>query len=58
VKGEVAEEARRVKEAAVGDLLIFGHTQLAETLMRAGLVDLLDISVLSYAVSRPAGNEG
>ena len=58
VKGEVAEEARRLKEATVGDLLIFGHTQLAETLMRAGLVDLLDISVLSYAVSRPAGNEG
>ncbi len=45
VKGEVAEEARRLMEAAVGDLLIFGHTQLAETLMREGLVDLLDISV-------------
>lgn len=45
MKGDVAGEARRLEEAAAGDLLIFGHTQLAETLMRTGLVDLLDISI-------------
>ena len=43
--GDVADEARRLKDAAAGDLLIFVHTQLAETLMGAGLVDLLDISI-------------
>lgn len=45
VSGDVVEQARRLKETAPGDLLIFGHTQLAETLMRAGLIDLLDISI-------------
>ncbi len=45
LRGDVVTEARRLKENATGDLLIFGHTQLAETLMRAGLVDLLDLSV-------------
>jgi dihydrofolate reductase len=45
LRGDVATEASRLKESTAGDLLIFGHTQLAETLMRAGLVDLLDLSI-------------
>ncbi len=45
VRGDVVNEARRLKDNSDGDLLIFGHTQLAETLMRAGLVDLLDVSI-------------
>ncbi len=43
--GDVVAKARRLKEDTAGDLLIFGHTQLAEALMRAGLVDLLDLSI-------------
>ncbi len=45
VRGDVVDEARRLKQGSTGDLLIFGHTQLAVALMRAGLVDLLDLSV-------------
>jgi dihydrofolate reductase len=45
VRGDVVEEGRRLKQLTRGDLLIFGHTQLAEALMRAGLTDLLDLSV-------------
>ena len=42
--GDVVTESRRLRDNTDGDLVIFGHTQLAETLTRAGLVDLLDIS--------------
>jgi dihydrofolate reductase len=32
-------------ETGSGDLLIWGHTRLAETLLRHGLVDLIDLSI-------------
>lgn len=35
----------RLKQETRGDLLIWGHTSLAETLMRHGLVDVLDLSI-------------
>ena len=38
-------EAARLKDTTSGDLLIWGHTRLAEALMRHGLVDLIDLSV-------------
>jgi dihydrofolate reductase len=45
IHGDVVAEAVRLKEATSGDLLIWGHTHLAETLMRHGLVDLIDLSI-------------
>jgi dihydrofolate reductase len=40
-----AKEVARIKDESRGDLVIWGHTQLAETLMRAALVDVLDVSI-------------
>jgi dihydrofolate reductase len=45
VPGDPAKGVRRIKEESGGDLVIWGHTQLAETLMREGLVDVLDVSI-------------
>ena len=45
VRGDPVAEAKRIKGEISGDLLIFGHTQCAESLMRAGLVDILDLSI-------------
>jgi dihydrofolate reductase len=45
IRGDPVSEVRRLKEQTSGDLLIFGHTRLAEALMRAGLVDTLDMSI-------------
>jgi dihydrofolate reductase len=45
VGGDVTAGAARLKEATSGDLLVWGHTRLAETLMRHGLVDLIDLSI-------------
>ena len=45
VGGDVAAGAARLKDATSGDLLIWGHTRLAEALMRHGLVDVIDLSV-------------
>jgi dihydrofolate reductase len=45
VNGEVTSEAARLKRETSGDLLIWGHTRLADTLLRARLVDLIDLSI-------------
>jgi dihydrofolate reductase len=45
VGGDVVAGAARLKDTTSGDLLIFGHTRLAEALMRHGLVDLIDLSI-------------
>jgi dihydrofolate reductase len=45
IGGDVVAEAARLKDTTRGDLLIWGHTRLAETLMRHGLVDLVDLSI-------------
>ena len=45
LSGDVVEETRRLKADGVGDLVIWGHTRLAETLMRCGLIDVLDLSI-------------
>jgi dihydrofolate reductase len=45
IGGDVITETARLKQATGGDLLIWGHTRLAETLMRHGLVDVIDLSV-------------
>jgi dihydrofolate reductase len=45
VRGDVAVEARKLKEREGGDLLIWGHTRLAESLMKSRLIDMLDLSI-------------
>ena len=45
VGGDVITEAAKLKEQTSGDLLIWGHTRLAETLLRHGLTDLIDLSI-------------
>jgi dihydrofolate reductase len=45
LNGDPLEEIRRLKNQDGGDIVIWGHTRLAETLMRNGLVDVLDVSV-------------
>jgi dihydrofolate reductase len=45
VSGDPVCEVARLKQEPGGDLLILGHTQLAETLMRSGLVDVLDVTI-------------
>ena len=45
IKGDAVTEAKRLKDESGSDLVIWGHTRLAESLMRAGLVDVLDISI-------------
>jgi len=52
ITGDAAAGAARLKEAASADLLIWGHTRLAETPLRRGLVDLIDVSIHPLLVGR------
>jgi dihydrofolate reductase len=54
VAGDVVAEATRLKAETSRDLVIWGHTRVAETLMRRGLVDLMDVSIHPLLVGRGA----
>jgi dihydrofolate reductase len=45
IRGDVVSEVSKLKQQDGGSLLIFGHGQLGETLMREHLVDELDLSI-------------
>jgi dihydrofolate reductase len=45
VRGDVAVEAAKLKQQHSRDLIIWGHTQLAETLFKHRLIDVLDLSI-------------
>ena len=45
VRGDVAAEAAKIKQQEGRDLIIWGHTQLAETLFKSRLIDVLDLSI-------------
>jgi len=45
VRGDVVAEVQKLKDQAGGDLVIWGHTRLAETLLRSQLIDQLDLSI-------------
>jgi dihydrofolate reductase len=45
VRGDAATEVATLKEQEGGDLLIYGHTVLAEALWKHGLIDVLDVAV-------------
>lgn len=52
VRGDVVTEVARLKEGQGGDLLVYGHGLLGETLLREGLLDVLDLSVHPLALGR------
>ncbi|MQY30572.1 dihydrofolate reductase family protein [Nocardia aurantia] len=45
VRGDVVAEVARLKQQDGGNLLVMGHGLLGETLLRAGLLDVLDLAV-------------
>jgi dihydrofolate reductase len=53
VSGDVVAGVRELKEAAGDDLLVYGHGRFGQTLVDAGLVDELSLTVVPVFV--PAG---
>jgi dihydrofolate reductase len=45
VRGDVAVEVTKLKQQDGRDLVIFGHGLLGETLLKQGLLDVLDLSI-------------
>ena len=45
VRGDIETEVTKLKEQDGGDLLVYGHGRLAETLLSRRLLDVLDISI-------------
>ena len=45
VRGDVETEVTKLKEQDGGDLLVYGHGFLAETLLSRQLLDVLDVSI-------------
>jgi dihydrofolate reductase len=45
VRGDATAEVTKLKEQDGGDLLVYGHGMLAETLLKQHLLDVLDISI-------------
>jgi dihydrofolate reductase len=45
VRGDVIAEVTKLKEQNGGDLLVYGHGLLAETIFNQHLLDVLDISI-------------
>jgi dihydrofolate reductase len=45
VRGDVAAEVTRLKQQEGGDLLVFGHGLIGETLLKQNLLDVLDLSI-------------
>ncbi len=60
VRGDVVAEVTKLKQQEGRDLLVWGHGLLAETLLRAGLIDVLDVSIYPLAVGhgKPFLREG
>jgi dihydrofolate reductase len=52
VRGEPAAEVARLKDQVAGDLVILGHGLLAETLLRARLTDVIDLTVYPRLLGR------
>ncbi|GCE22052.1 dihydrofolate reductase family protein [Dictyobacter kobayashii] len=45
IRGDVVEEVTRLKQQEGGDLLIYGHGLLGQTLLKHRLLDVLDLSI-------------
>lgn len=60
VRGDVVAEVTRLKQQEGGDLLIYGHGLLGETLLKHHLLDVLDLSIhpLLLGQGRPFFRQG
>lgn len=45
IRGDVAAEVTKLKQQEGGDLLVYGHGLLSETLLKRHLLDVLEISI-------------
>jgi dihydrofolate reductase len=45
VRGNVEAEVTKLKQQDGGDMLVYGHGQLAQTLLKAQLLDVLDLAI-------------
>lgn len=52
VRGDACAEVARLKEQHRGNLVIFGHGLLAETLLRARLLDAIDLAIYPVLLGR------
>lgn len=52
VKGDVVTEVKKLKHQAGGDLATYGHGLLSQTLLKAGLLDELRVSIFPVIVGR------
>lgn len=52
VRGDPVAEVTRLKHQDGGDLLILGHGLLAETLLREGLIDVIDLTIHPLLIGR------
>ena len=52
VRSDVATEVAKLKAQDGQDLLIWGHGQLAETLLKAELLDVIDMSIYPVIAGR------
>lgn len=50
LQGDCLEEIRRVKEAEGGDIVVLGSPRLAQTLLKAGLVNRLRLTISPVVV--------
>jgi dihydrofolate reductase len=52
VRGDVVDEVTRLKQQEGGDLLIYGHGLLAETLLKHRLLDALDLAIFPFVLGQ------
>jgi dihydrofolate reductase len=45
VRGNVDAEVTRLKQQDGGDMIVYGHGQLSQTLLKAQLLDVLDLAI-------------
>lgn len=55
VRGDVAAEVAKMKHEQGGDLLLWGHGLLSETLLQHRLIDVLDLSIHPLVIGRGKG---
>ena len=52
VRGDVVTEVTRLKQQGGGNLLILGHGQFGETLLRERLIDVIDLTIYPLLLGR------
>jgi dihydrofolate reductase len=52
ISGDVVSEVTKLKQQDGQDLLVYGHGLLAETLLKHGLIDVLDLAVHPIIVGK------